>query len=123
MPYPCRKGGLPLLLWDLVTRFRDFLGFLFTTQRGHTCLVILFLGNLGVDMFLMGKEQALLFLAVGVPLLVLAMALAPSVGISGVILSIGVYIFLSLWSTTRFFEILSMSGQDFRDKCPKCLIP
>ena len=86
-------------------------------------MVILFLGNLGVDMFLMGKEQALLFLAIAGPLFVLAVALASTVGTPGAILASGVYIFLTLRSIARFFEILSMSDKDFREMPPKCRIP
>ena len=113
-----------MFLWDLVVRFGEFLGFLFTTQRGHTCLVILFLGDLGVDMFLMGKEQAMLFLAIAAPLAVLvAVSFSAGLGNLGAILLIAGLVFLSLWTIARFFEILSMSDRDFRDRCPKCLIP
>ena len=74
-------------------------------------------------MFLMGKEQALLFLAIAGPLFILAVALLSTAGTIGAILFAGLFVFLTLWSIARFFEILSMSDQDFHDKCPRCLIP
>lgn len=120
-----------MFLINLALRFIQFLEFLFTTRRGHVCLVILFLGRFGVDMFLMGKEQALLFLGFGGSLVAIAVVIlvagygADSQGglLFGLLVVLVIDVFLDLWSMARFFEILGMSDDRFQQMFPNCRIP
>lgn len=83
--------------------------------RIRSAVLAFFFGNLGVDMFLLGPHQRMLFLLLGGPLLAVVVVCGILSATSGgwAIVSGAALVFLEFWAIARFFEALSHTDESF----------
>ena len=95
-------------------------------SRVKILLFNLFLGEIGVDMLLLGKETAVLFLGLlsiivgGLLAVVALLAFATDVSFTTIPLGlIPLPTFAAFWKWARFFEFLRLTNREFADRFPR----